>query len=59
MLENMFCNGTFDHEIINMRKTKLRKCYLFKTDINVHETALCHHTHIYLLSRTLQSQIIG
>ena len=32
---------------------------VFKTETELFETAVCHPTHIYLLSTTLQIQTIG
>ena len=32
---------------------------LFRTEMEVHEPALCCHTHVYLSNRTLHIQIIS
>ena len=32
---------------------------LFEKEMEMHETALCCHTHIYLSNRTLQIQIMS
>ena len=54
-------NETPHENMKNLENLFFSQCSenLFKTEMEVHETALCHHTHISLSNRSLQIQIIS
>ena len=55
--ESVHENDKFEKRIFSNRVQK--KVNLLKAEMEVYETALCHHTHIYLSNRSLQIQIIS